>query len=52
MPKALHTSEKAEESVKAAPPPKPPGYKKFEKLLKQVISAPPLRAVKKDQLVG
>jgi hypothetical protein len=24
-------------------PPKPPGYRKFEKLLKQVIKAPPLR---------
>jgi hypothetical protein len=24
------------------PPPKPPGYRKFEKLLKQVVKAPPL----------
>ena len=23
--------------------PKPPGYRKFEKLLKQVVKAPPLR---------
>ena len=25
------------------PPPKPPGYRKFEKLLKQVVKAPPMR---------
>jgi len=24
-------------------PPKPPGYRKFEKLLKQVVKAPPMK---------
>jgi hypothetical protein len=28
------------------PPPKPPGYRKFEKLLKQVVKAPPMKRVK------
>jgi hypothetical protein len=35
-------NEKAVEE-KQPPPKKPPGFRKFEKLLKQVISAPPLR---------
>jgi len=25
------------------PPPKPPGYRTFEKLLKQVVKAPPMK---------
>lgn len=25
------------------PPKKPPGYRKFEKLLKQVVKAPPMK---------
>jgi hypothetical protein len=25
------------------PPPKPPGYRKFEKLLKQIVKAPPMK---------
>ena len=28
---------------KQSSPPKPPGWRKFEKLLKQVIKAPPLQ---------
>jgi hypothetical protein len=31
------------------PPPKPPGYRKFEKLLKQVVKAPPMRKVRKQE---
>jgi hypothetical protein len=27
------------------PPPKPPGYRKFEKLLKQVVKAPPMSKI-------
>jgi hypothetical protein len=37
--------EKVEEE-KQERPPKPPGYRKFEKLLKQVVKAPPLRTHK------
>jgi hypothetical protein len=39
--KEQNPSDKAEvEETK--PPPKPPGYRKFEKLLKQIIKAPPM----------
>ncbi len=31
------------EEEKPERPPKPPGYRKFEKLLKQVVKAPPMR---------
>jgi hypothetical protein len=31
------------EEEKPQLPPKPPGYRKFEKLLKQVVKAPPLK---------
>ncbi len=34
--------DKAEEE-KQERPPKPPGYRKFEKLLKQVVKAPPMK---------
>jgi hypothetical protein len=37
-----HTNEKAEES-KPAKAKKPPEYRRFEKMLKQVLKAPPLR---------
>lgn len=33
--------DKAEEESQR--PPKPPGYRKFEKMLKQVVKAPPMR---------
>ena len=35
--------DKAEDKEKQPKPKKPPGYRKFEKLLKQVVNAPPLR---------
>jgi hypothetical protein len=34
---------KAKEERKPEPPKKPPGYRKFEKLLKQVVKAPPMK---------
>ena len=34
---------KAEDKEKSERPKKPPGYRKFQKLLKQVVKAPPLR---------
>jgi hypothetical protein len=34
---------KAEDERKPERPKKPPGYRKFQKLLKQVVKAPPLR---------
>jgi hypothetical protein len=37
----------AEESEK---PKKPSGYREFEKLLKQVVKAPPLRSVRKEEM--
>jgi len=37
------THAKVEEERKPERPKKPPGYRKFEKLLKQVIKAPPMR---------
>ena len=40
------TTDKVEEE-KQERPPKPPGYRKFEKLLKQVIESSPLRRVDK-----
>jgi hypothetical protein len=36
MPEPKHKAEAKE------PPKKPPGYRKFEKLLKQVVKAPPM----------
>jgi hypothetical protein len=41
-------SEKEEGKEGRTPAKKPPGYRKFEKLLKQVVNAPPLRRVPKD----
>jgi hypothetical protein len=35
--------DKAEEESQQPRPKKPPGYRKFEKLLKQVVNAPPMR---------
>lgn len=35
--------DKAEEKEIKERPKKPPGYRKFEKLLRQVIKAPPVR---------
>jgi hypothetical protein len=37
---------KAEEPEKKPTPKKPPGYQNFEKLLKQVVKAPPFRRQK------
>jgi len=34
--------DKAEEESQQPKPKRPPGYRKFEKLLKQVVNAPPL----------
>ena len=36
---------KAEEENPQPKPKKPPGYRAFEKLLKQVVTSPPLRRV-------
>lgn len=36
-------NDKAEENAKPPKTKKPPGFRKFEKLLKQVVTAPPLR---------
>jgi hypothetical protein len=36
-------NDKAEAEEKKPPAKKPPGYRKFEKLLKRVVNAPPLR---------
>jgi hypothetical protein len=36
-------NEKAEESAKPPKAKKPPGFRKFEKLLRQVVKPPPLR---------
>jgi hypothetical protein len=38
--------DKAEENKKPQPQRKPPEYRRFEKMLKQVIKAPPLRKQK------
>jgi hypothetical protein len=40
-----HENEKVE--AKEPRPKKPPGYRKFQKLLKQVIKAPPLGKLEK-----
>jgi hypothetical protein len=37
------------EDKKEPPPKKPPGYRNFEKVLKQVVKAPPLRRTKHNQ---
>jgi len=42
------TDKDAEESKSKAK--KPPGYRKFEKLLRQVVNAPPLRRVDDTKL--
>ncbi len=43
MPESDRTSHhKAEDKEKPKQPKKPPGYRKFQKLLKQVVKAPPL----------
>jgi len=38
-----HKSDRAEESTEPAKAKKPPEYRRFEKMLKQVLKAPPLR---------
>jgi len=43
------THAKAEEGKKTERPKKPPGYRKFEKLLKQAIKAPPMRKIRGEQ---
>jgi len=42
------THDKAEGKEQPKPT-KPPGFRKFKRLLKQVISAPPLKASKPEQ---
>jgi hypothetical protein len=42
----LKQSDKAE--AEKPKPKKPPGYRKFERLLKQVIKSPPLRTDRKS----
>jgi len=39
-------NDKAEENAKPTKAKRPPGYRKFEKLLRQVVNAPPLRKEK------
>jgi hypothetical protein len=39
-------NDKAEESTKPAKAKKPPEYRRFEKMLKQVLKAPPMRKSK------
>ena len=41
-------NDKSAVEEKNPPPKKPPGYRKFEKMLKQVVKAPPLRKPVKD----
>ena len=45
-----NTNEKAE--AKEPKPKKPPGYRKFEKLLKQVVTAAPLRKINHGRIIG
>lgn len=40
---SLKQQDKAEDEIKQKKAKKPPGYRKFDKLLKQVVNAPPLR---------
>ena len=47
MSKELDKDEAKEKSPK---PKKPPGYRKFEKLLKQVVNAPPLKKISQSQI--
>jgi hypothetical protein len=44
-----NTNAKAEDERKPEPSKKPHGYRKFEKLLRQVIKAPPLRLPKRTE---
>jgi hypothetical protein len=41
-------NDKAEESTKAAKEKKPLEYRRFEKMLKQVLKAPPMRKRKRE----
>jgi hypothetical protein len=36
---------KAEDKENPKRPKKPPGYRKFQKLLKQVVKAPPMKSI-------
>jgi hypothetical protein len=42
-------SEPKDKAEAKEPPKKPPGYRQFEKLLKHVIKAPPLKRSKNKQ---
>jgi hypothetical protein len=43
---------KAEDKEKSERPKKPPGYRKFAKLLKQVVKAPPMQRPKRETTRG
>ena len=49
-----HKNDKAEESTKPEKAKKPVEYRRFEKMLKQVLKAPPLRKIKdsSEEFVG
>jgi hypothetical protein len=42
---------KAEDKEQPERPKKPPGYRKFQKLLKQVVKAPPFKRSKKVRTI-
>jgi hypothetical protein len=45
------SKDKAEEKEQQPRAKKPPGFRKFEKLLKQVVNAPPLRRPKREEII-